>query len=174
MPNIFEPDFDEPRKHPGFGSRRARIGRQAGAQRLGASVWDVPPGEAAYPYHFHYVEEELLFVLSGRPSMRTPDGWRDLVPGEAVSFPVGEAGGHQLVNRTDETVRLLVVSPSGVPEICVYPDSGQDRRVRRPARRRRAARALPALRCRRLLRGRGGASALKLAKNRPPPSTGAC
>jgi uncharacterized cupin superfamily protein len=125
MPNIFEPDFDEPRKHPGFHCRRARIGRQAGAQRLGASVWDVPPGEAAYPYHFHYVEEELLFVLSGRPSLRTPDGWRDLVPGEAVSFPVGEAGGHQLVNRTDETVRLLVVSPSGVPEICVYPDSGK-------------------------------------------------
>ena len=125
MPNIFEPDFDEPREHPGFECRRARIGRQAGAQQLGASVWDVPPGEAAYPYHFHYVEEELLFVLSGRPSLRTPDGWRDLVPGEAVSFPVGEAGGHQLVNRTDETVRLLVVSPSGVPEICVDPDSGK-------------------------------------------------
>ena len=125
MPNIFEPQFDEPREHPGFGCRRARVGRQAGAQRLGASVWDMPPGEAAYPYHFHYVEEELLFVLSGRPSLRTPDGWRDLVPGEAVSFPVGEAGGHQLVNRTDETVRLLVVSPSGVPEICVYPDSGK-------------------------------------------------
>lgn len=123
MPNIFDPLFDEPREHPGFDCRRARIGRQAGAERLGASVWDVPPGQAAYPYHFHHVEEELLFVLSGRPSLRTPDGWRELAAGEAVSFPVGEAGAHQLVNRTREPVRLLVVSPSGVPEICVYPDS---------------------------------------------------
>lgn len=123
MPNIFEPHFDEPREHPGFECLRARIGRQAGAERIGASVWEVPPGEAAYPYHFHLVEEELLFVLRGRPSLRTPEGWRELAPGEAVAFLVGERGAHQLANRTDETVRFLVVSPNGVPEICIYPDS---------------------------------------------------
>ena len=123
MPNIFEPDFDELREHPGFECRRARIGRQAGAERLGASVWDVPPGQAAYPYHFHLAEEELLFVLAGRPSLRTPGGCRELEPGEAVSFPVDERGAHQLANRTDDPVRLLVVSLAGVPEICIYPDS---------------------------------------------------
>jgi uncharacterized cupin superfamily protein len=123
MPNIFEPHFDEHREHPGFECLRARIGRQAGAERLGASVWDVPPGQAAYPYHYHHVEEELLFVLAGRPSLRTPEGWRDLEPGEAVGFRVGERGAHQLVNRTDEPARLLVVSTSGAPEVCVYPDS---------------------------------------------------
>jgi uncharacterized cupin superfamily protein len=123
MSNIFEPRFDDLRRRPGFTCRRAYVGRQAGAERLGASVWDVPPGQAAYPYHFHRIQEELLFVLSGRPSLRTPDGWRELVPGETVAFPVGERGAHQLANRTDETVRLLVVSPSGMPEILVYPDS---------------------------------------------------
>ena len=123
MPNIFEPEFDELREQPGFECRRARVGRQAGAERLGASVWEVPPGQAAYPYHFHYVEEELLFVLAGQPSLRTPDGWRELDPGDAVTFLVGEGGAHQVMNRSDETVRLLVVSLGGVPEICVYPDS---------------------------------------------------
>jgi uncharacterized cupin superfamily protein len=123
MPNVFEPHFDELREHPGFDCRRARLGRQAGSRRLGASVWHVPPGEAAYPYHFHFTEEELLFVLSGTPSLRTPTGWRDLASGEAVAFLPGEAGAHQLLNRTDGDVRLLVVSTNGMPEICVYPDS---------------------------------------------------
>jgi uncharacterized cupin superfamily protein len=123
VPNIFEPEFDELRERPGFDCRRARIGRQAGAERLGASVWEVPPGEAAYPYHFHLAEEELLFVLAGHPSLRTPEGWRELAPGEAVAFLVGEGGAHQVVNRTDEPVRMLVVSLNGVPEICIYPDS---------------------------------------------------
>ena len=123
MSNIYEPHFDEPREHPGFECRRARIGRQIGSERLGASVWELPSGEAAYPYHFHLAEEELLFVLAGRPSLRSPEGWRELEPGEAVPFLVGPAGAHQLVNRTDEAVRLLVVSTSGVPEICIYPDS---------------------------------------------------
>lgn len=55
-PNLYGGEFDEqPGKndHPGFGSRRRFVGRRAGAQRLGASLWEVPPGEAAYPYHLH-------------------------------------------------------------------------------------------------------------------------
>lgn len=125
MPNIHEPQFDEPRQQPGFRAQRARIGRQAGSQRLGLSLWELPAGEAAYPYHFHYAEEELLVVLDGRPSLRTPEGWRELVAGDVVAFPRGEAGGHQIHNRTDGTVRFLAFSSSGEPDIVAYPDSGK-------------------------------------------------
>ena len=96
-----------------------------GAKRLGASLFEVPPGEAAYPYHYHLGEEELLVILEGRPSMRTPDGWQQLEPGEVPSYLVGEAGGHQLVNRGEETVRFLAISTSGAPDLVIYPDSGK-------------------------------------------------
>ncbi|MGA9875068.1 MAG: cupin domain-containing protein [Solirubrobacteraceae bacterium] len=125
MPNINDPDFDEPREHPGFVCQRARISRHAGSERLGMSLWEIPPGEAAYPYHHHLTEEELLLVLDGRPSLRTPDGWRELAEGEVVAFPRGEDGAHQLVNRTQETVRFLSISTSGEPDIVIYPDSGK-------------------------------------------------
>jgi uncharacterized cupin superfamily protein len=125
LPNVFQPDFDDPRERPGFQCRRARVGWQAGSARLGASVWDIPPGQAAYPYHYHLTDEELLFVLNGRPSLRGPSGWRELEEGEAIAFAIGEAGAHQIVNRTDGTVRMLVVSTSGAPDICVYPDSNK-------------------------------------------------
>jgi uncharacterized cupin superfamily protein len=125
MPNLYRPDFDEPRRHPGFNCDRARLGRQAGCARLGASVWSIPAGEAAYPYHFHLGEEELLCVLSGRPSLRTSAGWRDLAEGEVVAFPVGEQGAHQIVNRTDGEVRLLAISTGGAPDIVLYPESGK-------------------------------------------------
>jgi uncharacterized cupin superfamily protein len=122
MANIHTPDFDELREHPGFSCRRARIGRQVGSERIGLSLWELPSGEAAYPYHFHLAEEELLIVLSGSPSLRTPGGWRTLVPGEAVSFPVGEAGAHQVVNRTDDGVRFLAIS-NQQPDVVIRPDS---------------------------------------------------
>lgn len=121
-PNLQRPEFEDIREQPGFECRRARLGRQAGADRLGLSLWEVPPGEAAYPYHWHLAEEELLVVLDGRPSLRTPAGWEELAPGDVVSFRVGEDGGHQVVNRTDEPVRFLAVSTQEV-EIVVYPDS---------------------------------------------------
>jgi uncharacterized cupin superfamily protein len=125
MPNLYRPNFDEPRRHPGFNCDRARVGRQAGCERLGASLWSIPPGEAAYPYHLHLGEEELVFVLSGLPSLRTPAGWRELEEGEVVAFPIGAQGAHQLVNRTDTEVRMLAISTSGAPDIVLYPESGK-------------------------------------------------
>ena len=125
MPNIDDPEFDEQRDHDGFRALRARIGQQLGTERLGISLWELPPGEAAYPYHWHLVEEELVIVLDGTPSLRTPKGWRDVPEGEVLSFLTGEDGAHQFVNRTEQTVRLLAISTHGDPEIAIYPDSGK-------------------------------------------------
>ena len=124
-PNLHSPDFDEPRERDGFRCRRARIGRQAGSERLGASLWALPPGEAAYPYHWHYREEELIVALEGSPSLRTANGERRLARGAVVSFPTGERGGHQLINDTDEEVRFLALSTQGEPDLVAYPDSGK-------------------------------------------------
>jgi uncharacterized cupin superfamily protein len=119
---ITKPVFDERREHPGFNCLRARIGRQVGSEKVGASLWELPEGQAAYPYHWHVAEEELLIVLDGAPSLRTPDGWRELDEGEVVSFPCGEEGAHQIVNRTEKPVRFLAVS-NQQPDIIVRPDS---------------------------------------------------
>lgn len=125
MVNLGRPDWDETPRPEGFQARRARLGYALGAQRLGISLWELPPGEAAYPYHAHLVEEELAIVLEGRPSLRDPTGWRELEEGEVVWFPRGAAGGHQLANRTDAAVRFLAVSTNGEPDVVLYPDSGK-------------------------------------------------
>jgi len=125
MANINDPSFEDGERPRGFRSRRARIGYELGTERIGCSLWELPPGEAAYPYHFHYSDEELVIVLNGRPTLRTHDGRRRLEEGEAVAFPLGEAGAHQLLNETEETVRFLAVSSHGRPDIVVYPDSGK-------------------------------------------------
>lgn len=132
MANAFEPDFDTDQDRPGFSYRRARLGRQAGTERLGASLYEVPSGQATFPYHFHFANEELLVVLRGRPHLRTPAGWRQLEQGEVVAFPVGEHGAHQVQNRTDEPVRFLVVSEMVAPEMSVYPDTGKLGAMSRP------------------------------------------
>ena len=125
MPNIHEPDFDQLREEPGFRARRAYVGRQAGAQRLGASIWEVEPGQAAYPYHYHFGEEELVVVLSGEARLRTPAGERGVGAGDVVSFGRGEAGAHQLVATGTAPLRFLSVSTNGDPDVVIYPDSGK-------------------------------------------------
>jgi uncharacterized cupin superfamily protein len=123
MANIFDPDFDSDQAREGFTYRRAKLGAQAGAEKLGASLYEIPPGEATFPFHAHAANEEMLMVLDGRPSLRTPDGWRELAAGELVALPAGERGAHQVANRSADPVRILVVSTMIAPEVNLYPDS---------------------------------------------------
>jgi uncharacterized cupin superfamily protein len=123
--NLFEPSFDAEQDRPGYRWRRARVGRQAGAERIGASLFELPPGEATFPYHYHFANEELLVVVEGRPSLRTPEGSRELRAGDVVAFPAGERGAHQLVNRSEAPVKLLLVSEMIGPDVVVMPDSGK-------------------------------------------------
>ncbi len=123
MANVFRPEIDEHGDVAGFCWRGESVGRKAGSERLGASVYELPPGEATFPYHCHLANEELLIVLAGRPDLRTPEGWRRLDEGDVIAFPTGGLGAHQLVNRTDGDVRFVMISEMRSPDIALYPDS---------------------------------------------------
>jgi uncharacterized cupin superfamily protein len=125
MANVFEPDFDAEQDEPPFTWRRARLGRQAGARDLGASLFELPPGASSFPLHVHHANEEMVVVLAGRPTLRSIDSERELEPGELVACPAGRQGAHRLDNRTGEPVRFLVVSTMNAPEVNEYPDSGK-------------------------------------------------
>jgi uncharacterized cupin superfamily protein len=125
MANLFEPEFDAESDRPGFTYRRARLGRQAGSERLGASLFELAPGQAQFPLHYHLGNEELLIVVTGTPTLRTADGERELREGQVVALPVGERGVHQIVNRTQRPVRILLVSEMIGPDIVVRPESGK-------------------------------------------------
>lgn len=125
MPNLFEPDWDAHQDKPPYTWRRARLGRQAGSEQLGASLFELPPGAASFPLHVHHANEELLVVVAGHPTLRTLEGERQLSPGEVVAFPTGRRGAHRLENRGEEAARLLLVSTMLAPEVNEYPDSGK-------------------------------------------------
>lgn len=122
-PNMFDPRWEQDMDHPPFQWRCARLGAQAGAEKLGASVYELPPGASSFPLHIHHANEELLVALAGSPTLRTLDAERSLAPGEVVSFRVGREGAHRIDNRTDDPARILVVSTMIFPEVAEYVDS---------------------------------------------------
>jgi uncharacterized cupin superfamily protein len=115
----------DPADPPGYRDRTAGIGPAIGAERLGASVYEVDPGESVNPYHYEGVEEEWLLVLQGTPTLRDPDGEHQLAAGDMVCFPAGPAGAHKVTNRSEAVVRIVMLStiPPNEISICVYPDS---------------------------------------------------
>lgn len=110
-----------PPEKPGFQWRRKRVA----GEHLGASLYGLLPGERTFPYHYELGNDELLVVVAGHPTLRAPEGERELRPGDCILFPSGPDGAHQLSNRSDEPVRLLLVSNFAMPRAAVQVDSGK-------------------------------------------------
>src|SRR5882724_11345019 len=107
--SLSDPSIEyDPNDPDGFRAGMFRPGPQLGASDSGASLYELPPGQAICPYHYEYGEEEWVLALSGRPSVRTPEGTEQLQPLELAFFPKGPDGAHQVRNDTDETVRVLM------------------------------------------------------------------
>jgi uncharacterized cupin superfamily protein len=121
--NVFDASFeyDETDPEP-YRAGANRFGPAIGASRLGATVYELPPGQALCPYHYES-EEEWLLVLQGQVTVRHPEGEDVLGPGDVTAFPVGPAGGHKTTNNGTETVRMLMFANSDPLGYVVYPDS---------------------------------------------------
>jgi len=119
-PNVYADTFSFQR-----GSVRGEpVARKAGAELLGGTLYEIPPGGEGAPLHFHHAMEELLVVLEGKPTLRTLDGERELARGEVVAFPRGRRGTHTVINRSEEAARYLMVSTKSAPEVVEYPELG--------------------------------------------------
>jgi uncharacterized cupin superfamily protein len=123
--NLLDGSVDREEERSGFRNRRTRVGERLGAELLGATVYETPPGEKLWPYHWELGCEEFLIVVSGTPTLRTPDGERVLEAGDLVAFPEGEAGAHQLRNDSDEPFRVLIGSTQSGVNVAGYPDSAK-------------------------------------------------
>lgn len=121
-PNIWSDEWAYESDEEWAASRATRLPR---GERIGATVYEIDPGTAGGSYHFHHGAEELLVVLRGRPTLRTPGGERTLTEGDVVHFPVGPDGAHQLINGTSEPIRYLMVANRPSPEAVEYPDTRQ-------------------------------------------------
>jgi uncharacterized cupin superfamily protein len=94
-----------------------------GARHLAGSLYEIGPGRKGFPYHWEAAKEEWLIVLEGTPTVRTPDGERELRAGDLVCFPTGPEGAHQILNRSEERVRFIWLSNATEPNVVFYPDS---------------------------------------------------
>lgn len=129
MPKVFNlyssDEWDRTEDRPGWRSKDVSVGTRIGAELIGGSMYELEPGDRLWPYHTHHANEEWLLVVRGHPTLRTPDGERDLEEGDLVAFPRGDRGLHQVSNPTDVPIRVLMLSTMIVPEILEYPDSGK-------------------------------------------------
>lgn len=123
--NESDVEWEEEAHGERFAYRRKALASAGNGEKLGCSLYEVPPGKRPFPYHYHAANEEAMFVLSGSGTLRTADEALEITAGDYVALPAGESAAHQLSNATDEPLRYLCFSTMIDPEIVGYPDSGK-------------------------------------------------
>lgn len=119
--NVFAVEMEEGPGRDGFWFRAAPLGPMLGAARIGAGLYEAREGAPIWPYHYHYPDEEWLYVLGGAPVLRDVAGRRFLDAGDVVCFAAGHRGAHTL----EGPGRFIIFSGerSSGPFVSVDPDS---------------------------------------------------
>jgi uncharacterized cupin superfamily protein len=123
--NLYGDEWNREEDRAGWRSKDAWVGERIGAELIGGSMYELEPGDRLWPYHTHHANEEWCLVVRGEPTLRTPEGERALREGDVVCFRRGKDGAHQISNRTDLPIRILMLSTLLAPDIVEYLDTGK-------------------------------------------------
>lgn len=112
--------------HEGYEYYRRKFVPRGGSESTVVSIYEIPPLKSAYPYHYHRKDEETFYIISGKGTLKTPDGERPVSAGDLLFFPAGAAGAHKLTNCS-KTENLVYIDFDVVHDldVAVYPDSGK-------------------------------------------------
>ncbi len=113
-------------EHPDYEYYRRSFLPTGEAAQCTVAVYELPPGKAGFPYHYHIKNEEVFYILSGTGKLKTPQGERAVQAGDMLYFPANENGAHKLTN-VSETENLIYIDfdTHNDLEVAVYPDSGK-------------------------------------------------
>lgn len=105
------------------GRHEARLAKSVGITQFGVNLVTLTPGAFSANRHWHEAEDELVYVLSGSPSLYDENGKHRLKVGDVVGFPAGEPNAHHIVNDSNEDATIMVVgSRKPGQETIHYPD----------------------------------------------------
>jgi uncharacterized cupin superfamily protein len=118
--------YPEPYRSRVLPREKRALGDPLGLTKIGINHTTLPPGKESSMRHWHTLEDEFIYVLSGEVVVKTDGGEQVLTAGMCAGFPAsvdGKTGdGHQLINRSSEPVVYLEISNRAKGDTACYPD----------------------------------------------------
>jgi uncharacterized cupin superfamily protein len=115
-------NYPEPFASRVAGRQKQALGDVFGLNSFGVNRTVLKPGAMSALRHWHAVQDEFVYILSGRPTLVTNAGETELRPGMCMGFKGGDADGHHLLNRSKEDVIYLEVGDRLPGDAGAYPD----------------------------------------------------
>ncbi|WP_292879376.1 cupin domain-containing protein [Nisaea sp.] len=101
---------------------KRRLGDHGGLVNFGVNLTTLPPGQGSAIRHWHTMQDEFVFVVSGELTLVTDAGEQILTSGMCAAFPKNIPDGHCLVNRSDAPASYLEIGDRTPGDVGHYPD----------------------------------------------------
>lgn len=121
-PRVNSSSYPEPFAARVAGRQKQALGDVFGLTHFGVNRTTLAPGAVSALRHWHSVQDEFVYILSGEPTLVTEEGEMVLRPGMCMGFRAGNPDGHHLVNRSTEKVVYLEVGDRLPGDSGSYPD----------------------------------------------------
>lgn len=94
--------------------------------RMHIDFVEIEPKSTAYGFHWHEVNEEAFYIISGTGIVRTTEGEITVKSGDLINFPAGEEGAHVITNpSSSEKLIYIDFGRNENVEIVHFPDNGK-------------------------------------------------
>lgn len=114
--------YPEPFASRMAGREKRPLGDLFGLANFGVNLTRLAPNSVSALRHAHSRQDEFVYVLQGRPILRTDEGRTQLAPGMCAGFKAGTGNAHQLINETGEDVVYLEIGDRTPGDEGTYPD----------------------------------------------------
>lgn len=93
-----------------------------GESECSVDIYEIPPGKANYPYHYHESSEEIFYIISGEGIVETEEGDKKLKAGDVIVCPPSPSGAHRIKNISEkEKLVYIEFDTISYPEVAHYP-----------------------------------------------------
>lgn len=103
------------------GRKKRKLGDHFGLNNFGVNLTILAPGSESALLHQHAVQDELIYIVSGTPDLKTDQGIQRLSPGMCAGFVAGGLP-HHLINNSDSDVTYLEIGDRTAGESVTYPE----------------------------------------------------
>lgn len=114
--------YPEPFRSGTGGRAKRQLGDACGLTRFGVNLVTLAPGAQSALRHWHTLEDEFVYVLTGEVALVTEGGEQVLTPGMCAGYPAGNRDAHHLVNRSGAPTSYLEVGNRIDGDNAFYPD----------------------------------------------------
>jgi uncharacterized cupin superfamily protein len=118
----FRTNYPEPFASRMAGRDKRPLGDLFGLTNFGVNITRLAPGASSALRHAHTRQDELIYILEGRPTLITDAGRTVLEGGMCAGFKAGTGDAHCLLNETDEDVVYLEIGDRTAGDGVNYPD----------------------------------------------------